>query len=212
MSVFTCVTNSPPHTMCGGTPALLPVICESSVDPIPTGIARHYIPKVVQQPPPASHQLQQPTPRVMVLLVHLEMVGQIADPVRQESQSGLPENRYPDHVAGIDEQVIFRFLQQSHTSTPSLNPSATFYCLFAHEHLLDGNRRSRVGSGCRHHPTARPPTDGQQTTALVPNSNPPPIGIISFLRLEFPNEYRAPGNSHAVKHAVGRFIADDASR
>ena len=38
--------------------------------------------QIIQQPPAAPHERQQATPRVVVLLMELEMFCQIGDPVR----------------------------------------------------------------------------------------------------------------------------------
>ena len=42
------------------------------------------VPHVVEQPAPAADELHQPPPGVMIALVHLQVLGEVGDPLGEE--------------------------------------------------------------------------------------------------------------------------------
>src|SRR6185312_12795116 len=72
---------------------------------------------VLEQPAPPADQQQQPTPRVVVVLVHLQVLGQIGDPLGQQRDLGLRGAGVGVMQAVLAQNVLFLFGGERHGIT-----------------------------------------------------------------------------------------------
>ncbi len=62
---------------------------------------------VLDQPAPASHQQQQTPPRVVVVLVHLEVLGEVGDPLGQQRDLRLRRSGVGVVQGRIGQEFLF---------------------------------------------------------------------------------------------------------
>src|SRR4051794_11124436 len=69
---------------------------------------------VLEQPPPPAHQQQQPAPRVVVVLVHLQVLGQVGDALGQQRDLGLRRSGVALMQAVLAQDVFLLFGSERH--------------------------------------------------------------------------------------------------
>jgi hypothetical protein len=99
-----------PHALCAdGVLSAQPQIVDDG--PISLDVVIFYI---VEQPTPASDQHQQPATRMVVLGVNLQMLGEILDAVREQSDLNFRASRVAVVQFVLFDQSFFVLRRQSH--------------------------------------------------------------------------------------------------
>ena len=77
---------------------------------------------VLEQPATTTDQQQQPATRVVIVLVHLEVLGQIGDALGQHRDLGLRRTGVGVMQAVLAEDLFFLLGGERHETTPSIGP------------------------------------------------------------------------------------------
>src|ERR1700757_4267560 len=77
---------------------------------------------VLDQPATAPHQQEQPPPRVVVMLVHLEVLGQVRDPLGQQRDLRLRGSGVGVVQAVLAQNLFFLLGCKRHEISPSIGP------------------------------------------------------------------------------------------
>ena len=80
---------------------------------------------VLDQPTPASHQQQQSAPRVVIVLVDLEVLGQVGDPLGQQRDLRLRRSGVGVMQAVLAQNFFFLLGSKRHEISPSIGPRSS---------------------------------------------------------------------------------------
>src|SRR4051812_40001161 len=72
--------------------------------------------EVVQEPTTAADELQQPAPRIVILRMRPQVLGQLVHPLRQQRDLHLGRSRVGVARAVLAHDLLLRFLRQTHVS------------------------------------------------------------------------------------------------
>src|SRR2546428_4879421 len=77
--------------------------------------------EVIQEPPAAADQLEQPAARVMVVLVRAEVLGQLVDATREHRDLDFGRPRVGCGAAVLLDDLLLLFLGETHVSPLELD-------------------------------------------------------------------------------------------